>query len=229
MVEPVAVVEPAPAAEPGAAHVSTAEEPASAAEEPSQASRQVAYAIPAAAFGGQQGQQTHYGQAFENPVYGQSMGQQAFGNGAGGAGQQYYAYQQSPSQSGRIGSGGYSQTGGSYPGGYSNGYSNGYAGGHANPYAGHYGQQDAQVHTKDHVAAGLLAIFLGPLGLHKFYLGYMPEGFIMLAISILGGLLTLGMVTLATMVVSIIEGVLYLSKSQAEFERIYVRGMRAWF
>ena len=32
------------------------------------------------------------------------------------------------------------------------------------------------VTTKDHVAAGLLAIFLGAFGIHKFYLGYNTAG-----------------------------------------------------
>ena len=35
---------------------------------------------------------------------------------------------------------------------------------------------------KDHVAAGLLAIFLGVFGVHKFYLGCNQAGFIMLAV-----------------------------------------------
>ena len=102
---------------------------------------------------------------------------------------------------------------------------------YSQPYGQPYQQPYAQAapNTKDHVAAGLLAIFLGSLGIHKFYLGYMPEGFILLAISILGGLRTLGMVPLATMVVSIIEGVLYLSKSQTEFEQIYVFNKKEWF
>ena len=37
---------------------------------------------------------------------------------------------------------------------------------------------------KDRVAAGLLAIFVGGLGIHKFYLGYNKEGIITLVISV---------------------------------------------
>ena len=104
------------------------------------------------------------------------------------------------------------------------------------PYYGYaqqpyYQQPYAQpvVSTKDHVAAGLLAIFLGPLGIHKFYLGYNTAGFIMLAVSIVGGLLTLSLAMWVIWVISIIEGILYLTKSQAEFEQMYVLNKREWF
>ncbi len=82
---------------------------------------------------------------------------------------------------------------------------------------------------KDHVAAGLLAIFLGCLGVHKFYLGYSTQGFIMLAISVLGGILSLGLVASIVWIVAIIEGIIYLSKSQSEFEQLYVYGKHEWF
>ena len=44
---------------------------------------------------------------------------------------------------------------------------------YSQPYGQPYQQPYAQAapNTKDHVAAGLLAIFLGSLGIHKFYLG----------------------------------------------------------
>lgn len=82
---------------------------------------------------------------------------------------------------------------------------------------------------KDHVAAGLLAIFLGAFGIHKFYLGYNTQGFIMLAISILAGIFTIGLAAGVVWVIAVIEGVLYLTRSQSDFERIYVYGKREWF
>lgn len=85
------------------------------------------------------------------------------------------------------------------------------------------------VSTKDHVAAGLLAIFLGTLGIHKFYLGYNVAGFIMLAVTVLGSLVTFGLAGAVMWVISIIEGILYLTKSQSEFEQIYVLNKREWF
>ena len=99
------------------------------------------------------------------------------------------------------------------------------------PYGQPYQQPYAQAapNTKDHVAAGLLAIFLGSLGIHKFYLGYNTPGFIMLAVTIVGSIFSLGLAGLAMVVISIVEGVLYLSKSQTEFEQIYVFSKKEWF
>ena len=99
------------------------------------------------------------------------------------------------------------------------------------PYGQPYQQPCAQAapNTKDHVAAGLLAIFLGSLGIHKFYLGYNTPGFIMLAVTIVGSIFSLGIAGLAMVVISIVEGVLYLSKSQTEFEQIYVFNKKEWF
>ena len=82
---------------------------------------------------------------------------------------------------------------------------------------------------KDHVAAGLLAIFMGIFGVHKFYLGCNQAGFIMLAVSIIGGILTFGLAAAVIEVISLIEGVIYLTKSQTEFDRIYVLHQRDWF
>lgn len=104
-----------------------------------------------------------------------------------------------------------------------------------NPYSAPPQQQYYQqpyapvVASKDHVAAGLLAIFLGSLGIHKFYLGYNTAGFIMLAVTILGGLITLGLAAAVMGVIAFIEGILYLVKSQSEFEQIYVFNKREWF
>lgn len=102
---------------------------------------------------------------------------------------------------------------------------------YSQPYGQPYQQSYAQAapNTKDHVAAGLLAIFLGSLGIHKFYLGYNTPGFIMLAVTIVGSIFSLGLAGLAMVVISIVEGVLYLSKSQTEFEQIYVFNKKEWF
>lgn len=102
---------------------------------------------------------------------------------------------------------------------------------YSQPYGQPYQQPYAQASpcSKDHVAAGLLAIFLGSLGIHKFYLGYNTPGFIMLAVTIVGSIFSLGLAGLAMVVISIVEGVLYLSKSQTEFEQIYVFNKKEWF
>lgn len=85
------------------------------------------------------------------------------------------------------------------------------------------------VATKDHVAAGLLAIFLGALGIHKFYLGYNTAGFIMLGVSVLGSLVTLGIAGGVTVVLGLVEGIIYLTKTQTEFDREYVYNKKEWF
>lgn len=72
------------------------------------------------------------------------------------------------------------------------------------------------------VAAGLLAIFLGAFGLHKFYLGYTNAGIIMLVVSLFSCGTVMG-------VIALIEGVIYLSKSDEEFVATYVVGRREWF
>jgi TM2 domain-containing membrane protein YozV len=101
------------------------------------------------------------------------------------------------------------------------------------PYA--YQQQPyvnpASVKTtdKDRMVAGLLGIFLGSLGIHKFYLGYRNEGLIMLLVSVIGGCITLGVATVVMEIIGLIEGIMYLTKSQQEFEQIYVYNKKGWF
>ena len=79
--------------------------------------------------------------------------------------------------------------------------------------------------TKDKLVAGLLAIFLGTLGIHKFYLGYTKSGVIMLLVS----LLTFGIGATVMAVIALIEGILYLTKSDAEFYQTYVQNNKEWF
>ena len=83
--------------------------------------------------------------------------------------------------------------------------------------------------AKDHVVAGLLAIFLGALGIHKFYLGYNKAAFITLAVTVLGSIFTFGLAALVIELISLIEGIIYLTKSQTDFDQIYVLHQRDWF
>jgi TM2 domain-containing membrane protein YozV len=72
------------------------------------------------------------------------------------------------------------------------------------------------------VAASLLAILLAPFGIHKFLLGYTSEGIIWLIISVC----TCGIVT---GILGIIEGIIYLTKSDQEFYQTYQVGKKGWF
>ena len=75
------------------------------------------------------------------------------------------------------------------------------------------------------LAAGLTGIFLGAFGVHKFILGYTTPAVIMLAVS----LLTFGVGYFVFQVIGIIEGVIYLTKSTAEFETEYLDAQKDWF
>ena len=70
------------------------------------------------------------------------------------------------------------------------------------------------------LAAGLTGIFLSAFGVHKFILGYTKPAVIMLVVS----LLTCGVGYFVFQVIGIIEGVIYLTKSNAEFETEYLDG-----
>jgi TM2 domain-containing membrane protein YozV len=75
------------------------------------------------------------------------------------------------------------------------------------------------------IAAGICGILLGALGIHKFILGYTTPGIIMLLVTVL----TLGFGGFIMGIIGLIEGILYLTKSDEEFVRIYVQGKKAWF
>lgn len=71
------------------------------------------------------------------------------------------------------------------------------------------------------IVAGILGILLGGLGIHKFYLGYTKEGIIQLVI----GIFTCG----AAGIIGLIEGIIYLTKSDEDFVATYVNGKKGWF
>lgn len=75
------------------------------------------------------------------------------------------------------------------------------------------------------IPAGILAILLGGLGIHKFYLGYTKEGIIMLLVT----LLTFGLGAAVIGVIALIEGIVYLTKSDEDFAATYVTGRKGWF
>ena len=75
------------------------------------------------------------------------------------------------------------------------------------------------------LAAGLCGIFVGGFGVHKFILGYNRPGIIMLCASIL----TCGIGYTVVHIIGIVEGILYLTKTDDEFNRIYLVGKKEWF
>ncbi len=86
---------------------------------------------------------------------------------------------------------------------------------------------EAASSPKNKLAAGLLALFLGTLGIHKFYLGYTKAGVIMLLVSLIGSLVLIGPAVMG--IIALIEAITYLTKSDEQFYLTYVVGERPWF
>ena len=79
------------------------------------------------------------------------------------------------------------------------------------------------------VLAGILAILLGGFGIHKFVLGYTKEGVILLAATIIIGIFSFGLLSFLVWAFTLIEGVIYLTKSDEEFYNTYQVGKKPWF
>lgn len=79
------------------------------------------------------------------------------------------------------------------------------------------------------VIAGVCGILLGGFGVHKFILGYTTEGLIMLLVGLVGGIVTCGLATSVTAIIGIVEGILYLTKSDEDFVRTYLQSKKGWF
>lgn len=113
------------------------------------------------------------------------------------------------------------------------------------PVSGHTGQVPSDIQQK-RLIAGLLAIVLGSFGVHKFYLGMNTPGLIMLGVNVgvwvlavLLGLLTFGLGLIITLplaglvsgalgLLGLIEGILYLTKSDEDFYTQYVLDKKPW-
>ncbi|TXF77734.1 TM2 domain-containing protein [Chryseobacterium sp.] len=86
------------------------------------------------------------------------------------------------------------------------------------------------------LAAGIFAILLGSLGIHKFYMGYINEGVILL----LSTIMIIPILTLVTcgfasviypvvFIIPVIEGIIYLTMSDEKFDRTYIQNRKTWF
>ena len=75
------------------------------------------------------------------------------------------------------------------------------------------------------IPAGVCGILLGSLGIHKFIPGYTGAGLVML----LATVLTCGIAGVVTHIIGLIEGIIYLCRSDEEFVRTYVDGRKEWF
>lgn len=69
------------------------------------------------------------------------------------------------------------------------------------------------------IPAGICAIVIGWTGVHKFILGYTTEGIIQLVLGLCG----------IGWIIGLIEGIIYLTKSDEEFVRTYIQNKKGWF
>lgn len=74
----------------------------------------------------------------------------------------------------------------------------------------------------------LLALFVGSLGIHKFYLGRTQAGVIMLVVFVVGFIFA-GVPSFVIAIIGFIEALIYFSASDESFEQIYVTNQKAWF
>lgn len=71
------------------------------------------------------------------------------------------------------------------------------------------------------ILCGILGIVFGGLGIHRFILEDTKGGILRILISL--GTCGVGSV------IGLVEGIIYLTKSDEEFVRIYIEGKKEWF
>lgn len=91
------------------------------------------------------------------------------------------------------------------------------------------GMQQQQIPGADKkILTGILGIVLGGFGVHKFILGYTTEGVIMLVAQIVGWFLC-GIPSIVVSIIGIVEGIMYLTKTDEDFVNTYIRNKKPWF
>lgn len=88
-----------------------------------------------------------------------------------------------------------------------------------------YQPHQSPIDASKKIPAGICGILLGGLGVHKFILGLTMQGIIMLLITVL----TLGFGGIVMGVIGLIEGIIYLTKSDEDFYNTYILGKKRWF
>ena len=77
-------------------------------------------------------------------------------------------------------------------------------------------QPVSPANQKSKMAAGLLGIFLGGLGIHNFYLGKTNRALVQLLVSLIGGILTCGIASIAMEIWGLVEGIMILAGNITE-------------
>ncbi|AWT59268.1 MAG: hypothetical protein DF168_00449 [Candidatus Moanabacter tarae] len=78
------------------------------------------------------------------------------------------------------------------------------------------------------IAAGICGILLGALGVHKFIIGCTGAGMTMLLLSIFGAIF-FGWGPLIMGIIGMVEGIIYLTRSNDDFSSAYIQNQRNWF
>lgn len=84
-----------------------------------------------------------------------------------------------------------------------------------------WNQPQAPQQENKKIAAAICALLIGGIGVHKFILGYNKEGIIQIIIS----LVSCGTLS----IIPVIEGIIYLTKSDDDFYETYQVNKRGWF
>lgn len=86
------------------------------------------------------------------------------------------------------------------------------------------------------MVAGLCALLVGAFGVHKFVLGYTTEGILLLVANLVVvpiiGVVTCGIgfgLYAVTSTIPLIEGIIYLTKTDEQFYETYQKNKKAWF
>ncbi len=84
-----------------------------------------------------------------------------------------------------------------------------------------WNQSSQPLQENKKITAGVCALLIGSLGVHKFILGYSKEGIIQIILSVIScGILG---------IIPFVEGIIYLTKSDEEFYQTYQVNKKPWF
>ncbi|WP_397376467.1 TM2 domain-containing protein [Paenimyroides aestuarii] len=106
---------------------------------------------------------------------------------------------------------------------------------HQRQYASKYhspNQYHQEAYNKK-ILAGVLAIILGHIGIHKFVLGYTTEGILLLVLGLTGYITTCMFIgyymLLIAFIIGLVEGIIYLTHTDNDFYETYILNKKPWF
>lgn len=105
---------------------------------------------------------------------------------------------------------------------------------HSQVQAAYSAPTEIQSFASKKIAAGICGILLGGLGVHKFILGLNNSGLIMLVVWLVGLVTGMCMIiplfaSVAMNIIGLVEGIIYLTKSDEDFYQTYAVQKKEWF